>query len=63
MSFYGIAEEEALTMDIATYRKRMTDAIKLGNFQAGGGLDLIDNELKINTEYEEFTRNWIKANQ
>lgn len=50
-------------MDIATYRKRMTDAIKLGNFQAGGGLDLIDNELKINTEYEEFTRNWIKANQ
>jgi len=60
MSFFCISEQEALDIEISTFRKRMTDALKLGHFQAGGNLDLSDKDLKINQEYEEFRRHWTK---
>lgn len=49
-------------MDISSFRKRVTDAIRLGSFQAGGDLELIDKDLKINLEYEEMKRIWKKEN-
>jgi len=63
MSFYHVDENRALDMDISSFRKRVTDAIRLGSFQAGGGLELIDKDLKINLEYEEMKRIWTKENR
>jgi len=62
MSFFNTDEDRTLDMNISSFRRRVTDAIRLGNFQAGGGLELTDKELKINQEYEEFRRHWTKAN-
>lgn len=63
MSFFHFDETGATKMDISSFRKRVTDAIQLGSFQAGGGLELIDKDLKIQTEYEEMKRIWTKENQ
>lgn len=62
MSFFHIDENKALNMDISSFRKRVSDAIQLGSFQAGGGLELIDKDLKIRQEYEEMKRIWTKEN-
>lgn len=62
MSFYHFEEERALEMDISSFRKRVTDALRLGSFQAGAGLELIDEDLKIRLEYEEMKRIWTKEN-
>ncbi len=60
MSFYHCDETRALEMDISSFRKRVTDALQLGSFQAGGGLELIDKDLKIRQEYEEMKRIWTE---
>lgn len=60
MSFYHCEETKALDMDISSFRKRVTDALRLGSFQAGGGLELIDKDLKIRQEYEEMKRIWTE---
>lgn len=62
MSFFHFSESKALDMDISSFRKRVSDAIQLGSFQAGGGLELIDKDLKIRQEYEEMKRIWTKEN-
>lgn len=43
-------------MNIVSFRQRVTDAIKLGSFQAGGGLELTDKGIQTQLEYEEFKR-------
>ncbi len=58
MSFYHFDETRALDMDISSYRRRVTDAIRLGTFQSGGGLELIDKDLKNKLEIEELKRIW-----
>jgi len=60
MNFYYCDETRALEMDISSFRKRVTDALRLGSFQAGGGLELIDKDLKIRQEYEEMKRIWTE---
>lgn len=62
MSFFHFSESKALDMDISSFRKRVSDAIQLGSFQAGGGLELTDKDLKIQMEYEELKRIWKKEN-
>ncbi|MBN8545773.1 MAG: hypothetical protein J0L60_06535 [Ignavibacteria bacterium] len=63
MSFFHFDENRALDMDISSFRKRVTDAIRLGSFQAGAGLELEDKDLKNNLEYEEMKRIWKKENR
>lgn len=63
MSFFHIEEDKTLDMDISSFRKRVSDAIQLGSFQAGGGLELTDKDLKIQMEYEEMKKVWTKENQ
>ncbi len=47
-------------MEISSFRRRVTDALRLGSFQAGGGLEIIDKELKNRLEYEEMKRIWTE---
>ena len=58
MSFFHFDETTALNMEISSFRKRVTDAIRLGSFQAGAGLELIDKDLKNKLEIEELKRIW-----
>lgn len=60
MSFYHLSEDGALAMGIEAFRKRVTDAIQLGTFQAGGGLEIVDKDLKNRLEYEEMKRIWTE---
>lgn len=60
MSFYHCDEARALDMEISSFRRRVTDALRLGSFQAGGGLEIVDKDLKNRLEYEEMKRIWTE---
>lgn len=60
MNFYHCDEAGALNMEISSFRRRVTDALRLGSFHAGGGLEIIDKELKNRLEYEEMKRIWTE---
>jgi len=57
MHFYNIGREEALNYDIDDFRKRITDALKLGHFGISGQIDLEDTDAKNDWQYRmEFRK-------
>jgi hypothetical protein len=60
MHFYNVLEEGALEMNIEAFRKRVSDALMLGSLESGGGLELIDKDMKIQLEYKDFKQSMKK---
>lgn len=58
MHYFGMNEAEALALEMDVFRKRVSQALRLGRFQVSGEISIDDEEKKKSWEYDkEFGKN------
>lgn len=53
MHYFGMTEAEALALEMDVFRKRVSQALRLGRFQVSGELSIEDEEKKKSWEYDK----------